>query len=244
MATTSLKAQPSEGRLSERAQRVIKDYVVAHGLGPGDPLPPEGRLAQELEISRTALREAVKALESLGILEARAGVGLFVRSFSFDPILENLGYSLLVDGHQVADLLAVRKHLEIGFVAQAATAVTPAQLRVLRSAVDRMGERAALERGRGEFPEEDRFFHRTLYAGLDNAILLKLLDVYWEVYTRLRGGLHLEERDPVASWEHHRRVVEALEAGDPAGASAAMAVHFENIERRLRHARVGRPRAE
>ena len=105
-----------------------------------------------------------------------------MRPFSFDPIVDNLGYSLTFDKHQLAELLAVRKQLEAGFVEEVAARATPAQLRVLRSVVDRMGERVALETQTTDFQEEDRFFHRTLYGGLGNELLLKLLDVFWTVY--------------------------------------------------------------
>jgi DNA-binding FadR family transcriptional regulator len=225
----------SNGRRYQTAQQTIRAYILEHQLGAGDPLPPEGRLAQELGVSRPSIREAVKGLESLGILETRPGVGLFVRSFSFDPILDNLAYSVGCDRNSVAELLYVRKQLEAGAIEDVAASVTPAQLRVLRSIVDRMGERAAQGKA---FPEEDRFFHRTLYTGLENPLLLKLLDVFWEVYRRLRDQtLRADQVDPVRSWENHRRVVEALEAGDGPVARAAMLAHFAGLEARVRDAR-------
>ena len=233
MAIGSEARSRTNGRLHESTRGRIKEYVLAHGLKGGDALPPEGRLAQELGISRTSVREAVKALESLGILEARPGVGLFVRSFSFDPIIDNLGYSLTFDKHRLAELLAVRKQLEAGFVEQVAAHATPAQLRVLRSVVDRMGERVALETQTTDFQQEDRFFHRTLYGGLGNELLLKLLDVFWTVYRRLRDQAHVEAVDPVRTWEDHRRIVEALERRDRAAARAAMIQHFAGVEGRL-----------
>ncbi|MBI3972408.1 MAG: FadR family transcriptional regulator [Chloroflexi bacterium] len=228
-----------KGRLYEAAQQAIKQYILEHQLNAGDPLPTEGRLAQELGISRTSVREAVKALESLGILEARPGVGLFVRSFSFDPIVDNLEYSLLFDRHTLAELLSVRKKLEAGYIEDVAAQVTPEQVRVLRSVVDRMGERAALGERPAEMPEEDRFFHRTLYRGLGNGLLLKLLDVFWVVYRRLRHQANVEAIDPVRTWENHRRIVEVLERGDGAAARAAMLAHFAGIEERIGRA-VGR----
>jgi DNA-binding FadR family transcriptional regulator len=222
------------GRLSEGAQQAIREYILAHGLRPNDPLPPEARLAEALGVSRTAVREAVKALESVGVLESRNGVGLFVRPFSFDPILDNRGYGLLLDRAQPRHLLQVREQLEAGFVVQVAGRATAAQLRVLRSVVDRMGQRAA--RGEG-FAEEDRFFHRTLYDGIGNPLLIRLLDIFWLVARRLREENRIAAgADPVAVWEDHRRIVEALEAADAAAAGDAMRHHFLNITRRLEDA--------
>jgi DNA-binding FadR family transcriptional regulator len=175
------------------------------------------------------VREAVKALEALGILESRTGSGLRVRAFSLDPILDNLGYALLSDTNSVLELIAVRRHLEVGFIEEVARQATPHQLRVLRSIVDRMGARAA----RGEpFPEEDRFFHQALYGPADNALLLRLIDVFWVVISRLRAAAQLEPSpDLVDVWEDHRRIVESLERHDPAGARAAMQAHFATISK-------------
>jgi DNA-binding FadR family transcriptional regulator len=224
----------ANGRLYQAAQHAIKAYILDRKLRPGDALLPEGDLAAELGISRNSLREAVKALESLGILESRHGVGLFVKEFSFDPILENLAYGLLIDRSSVAELLDVREQLESSYVARVAETVTTDQLRVLRSAADRMAERAAVGEG---FPEEDRLFHRALYANIGNSLLLRLLDVFWEVYRRLLAeSAVVMNDDPVRSWEGHRRIVEALERRDGAAARSAMLAHFSNIEDRLRRA--------
>jgi DNA-binding FadR family transcriptional regulator len=224
-------------RLSETAQGAIKRYILDHRLQAGDLLPTEGQLGQELGISRTAVREAVKALEALGLLDARPGVGLIVRPFSFDPILDHLSYSLLVDRTSLLDLLFVRRQLEVGAIESVAQRVTPAQLRVLRSLVDRMGEGAA----RGEaFTEEDRFFHRALYTGLDNPLLLKLLDVFWQVYRRLRDQAPpIGEADLVRTWESHREIVEALERRDPLAARAAMTESLAQLERRIGSSHLG-----
>jgi DNA-binding FadR family transcriptional regulator len=223
------------GRLSETAQAAIKRYILDHRLRAGDLVPTEGRLAQELGMSRTAVREAVKALEALGVLEARPGVGLIVRPLSFDPILDHLSYGLLVDRTRLLDLVFVRRQLEAGAIESVAATVTAAQLRVLRSLVDRMGERAA----QGEaFTEEDRFFHRALYGGLDNPLLLKLLDVFWQVYRRLRDQAPpLGGEDLVRTWESHREIVEALERRDAAAARAATTASLALLEQRIGRSR-------
>jgi DNA-binding FadR family transcriptional regulator len=226
-------------RLSEKAQQAIKQYILERWLQPGALLPTEGQLTQELRISRTAVREAVKALEALGLLEARPGVGLIVRSFSFDPILDNLVYSLQVDRTLILDLLFVRRQLETGAIESVAKTATESQLRVLRSLADRMGDHAARDE---PFPDEDRAFHHTLYAGLENPLLLKLLDVFWQVYLRLREQTF--DSEPLAvveSWEIHCAIVDALQRADPALAREAVAKHFETVERRFRRSPLGDP---
>src|SRR5260221_10589345 len=81
--------------LYEAAQTEIKEYIITHRLKSGDPLPTEMKLAEHLGVSRNSVREAVKALEAVGVLESRAGAGLFVSDFSFDPLLRNMAYGLM-----------------------------------------------------------------------------------------------------------------------------------------------------
>jgi DNA-binding FadR family transcriptional regulator len=127
---TTLRASETSGRLFESAMRAIREYTLNSGPRAGDPLPPEGRLAQELGISRTSTREALKALESLGVVRVRTGAGVFVRPFSFDAILDNLASGTLSDRSSILELLRVRQQLVAGFVAQAAVEASPERLRV------------------------------------------------------------------------------------------------------------------
>lgn len=216
--------------LYRSVQERIKRYILEHDLQAGDPLPPETHLARILGVSRSSVREAVKALESLGVLETRPGKGLFVRPFSLDPILDNLAYSLLFDRDSVTELLDVREQLEVGLLPQAMRALSPGQLALLRSLVRRMQEKAA----RGEpFPEEDRFFHRTLSEATGNRLLVKLLDVFWIVFMRLRDRTVRVDPAPQRTWANHQRILAAIEAGDVAAAQQAMAAHFSDLHRRL-----------
>jgi DNA-binding FadR family transcriptional regulator len=100
-------AAPGKGRrprrprrlpLYRQAQEQLKLFIARRELRPGDPLPSEGALAEDLGMSRLVLREATKSLEALGIVEARHGEGVFVSAFSFEPILDNLPYGFAADG--------------------------------------------------------------------------------------------------------------------------------------------------
>ena len=88
---TPLKRPPP---LHVSVRESLRRHIDENRLEAGDPLPPEGDLAQQLGVSRNSVREAIKALESLGVLEMRRGVGVFVKAFSFEPLLENLTYGL------------------------------------------------------------------------------------------------------------------------------------------------------
>ncbi|MCP4398998.1 MAG: FadR family transcriptional regulator [bacterium] len=102
--------------VSELVQNYIRDYIVNNTLGSGDQLPPEGEIAAALEVSRTSVREAVKILQTLGIVEVRHGNGLFVRNLNFDALLEILSYRVFFDQSSLEELLQVRKLFEVGML--------------------------------------------------------------------------------------------------------------------------------
>src|ERR671912_516559 len=94
-------------------QESLRGYIEDNQLKAGDALPPEGYLAQQLGVSRNSMREAIKALESVGILETRRGIGVFVKAFSFDPLLEHLAYGLRGSLREVGELVEIRRVLEV-----------------------------------------------------------------------------------------------------------------------------------
>jgi len=218
--------------LYQLAQEEIKSYIIEHSLKPGDPLPPETDLAQQLGIGRNSVREAVKALEALGILEARAGAGLFVRSFSFDSILDNLAYGLHFEIKKLSDVLEVRYHIEYGMVPRVIESQTPEQLQRLRGMLVQMREVAE----RGQYSAEyDEIFHRLLHENDDNSVLLKILDVFWAIYRQAQEKVSMPEpADPLDTYQRHADLVQALEARDIEAMQTAMARHRKGVDTRVR----------
>lgn len=223
--------------LFRSVQDVIKNYILENNLAAGAPLPPEAELARQLGVSRSSVREAVKALESLGILESRRGSGLFVQDFSFEPLLENLPYGLLFALPQLADLLAVRRVLETGMAGAALAVITPAQLTQLRLLTQQMLARA--ERGE-TFPDEDREFHATLFANLENQVLLKLLDTFWLTFHKAAQLTDLQDRDPLRTYRDHVAILESVEAGEAEQVRLALDQHYLSLEERLKQAQQAR----
>jgi DNA-binding FadR family transcriptional regulator len=210
--------------LFRQAQEAVRKYVLDHGLEPGDPLPSEGELAEQLGMSRASMREATRSLESLGVIEAKHGKGLYVGEFTFDPILEHLPYSLLMDRVAFEEVLEVRHALEEGLIVKAAKRFNPEDLQDLDEIVEQM--RTHQVDGQPP-PELDLAFHRRLYEPLGNTLMLNLIDLFWQLYNRI--GEHLPEHNPHAV-EVHARIVDALRGGDPATIIDAMAGHFAGIE--------------
>src|SRR3954452_3320771 len=100
-------------------QESLKAFIADNGLSGGDPFPAEGDLARSLGVSRNSVREAIKALESLGMLETRRGIGVFVREFSLDALIDNLPYGLGRSLRDIAEIIEIRKTLETAMISQA-----------------------------------------------------------------------------------------------------------------------------
>lgn len=210
----------------------IKSYIIRHGLKPGDGLPSEGDLAGQLSVSRNSVREAVKSLEVLGIVESRPGSGLYVKSFSFDSIINNLPYGLLFDSKSVLDALEVRAHLEYGMVERVVNEVTDEQLGVLREALKRMKREA--DAGRYS-ADDDCAFHEALYMNVDNPVLLQVLDVFWLIVSRARElSSVVDPADPIETHRSHARLLKALEKRSVEDMRTAFDHHYKRFQLRLR----------
>jgi DNA-binding FadR family transcriptional regulator len=211
-------------------QDQVKQFITDRALGPGDLLPPEGQLADGLGVSRGSVREAIKSLESLGIVEVRHGDGVRVREFNFDSILDFLSYGLLFQPAKAAEILQIREWLEAAAVAEAAKSITDDELDQIEALLVVWEAKAA---AREPTSQEDRSFHRLLYASLGNASLLSLIDIFWVVYNALPAQTVGQDPDPLATVKAHRELLAALRRRDPALAQRRMGEHFRNIEVRF-----------
>jgi DNA-binding FadR family transcriptional regulator len=216
--------------MHEKLQDRLKEYILVNKLQPNDPLPTEAQLAEQLGVSRTAVREGLRSLESLGVIYSRRGEGRYVKGFNLDPILENLQYSLLFDAEDVRQMIEVRARLEAGFIGDAIAAMDEATLAELRALVAEMRQRAQA----GEyFLDKDLAFHAAIYRPVNNRVLSKLLDVFHAVYRNLRDRSLLVAREPVAEVDKHAEILRAIEVRDAARAQVLMIDHFAGIKERV-----------
>lgn len=212
-------------RLYQGIVSQIEALLERGELRPGDQLPPERQLAEQFEVSRPSVREALRSLELLGIVETRAGGGTFVRQGQPDDLARPLS-GLIARGHTVADVIDVRGLIEPAVAERAARNITAEEIAELREIIAAQERKVAV----GEtYIEEDTRFHELIGQASRNELLVTMLGVIWDVLRASREEWLQTQQRAHASLEAHRRIVVALEAGDPAAARDAAAGHIRAV---------------
>jgi DNA-binding FadR family transcriptional regulator len=212
--------------LHHSVQAALRAYIADNDLRAGDALPAEGELARQLGVSRNSVRESIKALESVGLVEVRRGIGVFVAAFSLEPLIENLPIALERSLRDVEDILEIRRALEVSLIEKAIGLMGAGDLAELRVIVAAMKARAVQGEG---FAEEDRRFHQRLFASLGNGMLLSLIEIFWLVFYRVSGFGKLDNPDPLATCRDHEEILAAVAAGDAARARDSLDRHYAGI---------------
>ncbi|MET9144360.1 MULTISPECIES: FadR/GntR family transcriptional regulator [unclassified Streptomyces] len=220
--------------VTDEAIEKIKAMIVSGALRPGDRLPGESELAAGLGLSRNSLREAVRALSLMRILDVRQGDGTYVSSLDPQLLLEAL--SFVVDFHRddtVLEFLAVRRILEPAATALAAARLDEGRLDALEAQLDTLGPAPSVE----ELVAADLEFHRGVVAGSGNSVLCALLDGLSGPTTRARVWRGLTQEDAVGrTLREHRAILGALRDRDAEAARSWATVHIASVEHWLRSA--------
>lgn len=212
-------------------QDAVKAYIINNQLSVGDPLPSEIALSKQLGVSRNLVREAIRGLEAVGIVEIRHGSGLYVGKFSFERLIDNLQFALRFHMREFTELYAIRRVLETGMIEAAIAVKTEAQVHELRAILGAMRGRAM----NGEpFPEEDRRFHQCLFERLNNHTLLQILDSFWLTLSKTTQVMDIKDRDPMWTYKLHVPIVESFERGDVEATREALGQHHIGLESRLK----------
>jgi DNA-binding FadR family transcriptional regulator len=215
-------------------QERIKRLIVDRRLPPGATMPTESELMALLGASRNSVREALKALQAMGIVEIRHGFGTYVGPMSLAPMIEGLAFRTVAGHHRGEDsllqLLELREAVESGLVSRLAGRLPERDLVELGALVDRMEQQAAEG---ADLAETDRAFHATLYRRLGNALLGEVLEAFWDAFHRVRTDLVDLPQDPKVTCRQHREILDAVRSGDSARAEKAIREHFLGIRTRL-----------
>jgi GntR family transcriptional repressor for pyruvate dehydrogenase complex len=217
-------------RVYEHIVEQIQALIADGKLKAGDQLPPERVLAETFKVSRTSVREALRALELSGFIEGRQGGGTFVRAPSANDLIQPLASALLIGKRELLDVLEVREMIEPALARLAAKRARPEQIAELEAILERQAEKVRL----GEsYPEEDAAFHHVIALAADNPLVLRLLDVVLDLLHELRAGYLQGGGRPTRSLEGHRRILEAIKRQDGEAAFRATLEHISQVRERL-----------
>jgi GntR family transcriptional regulator, transcriptional repressor for pyruvate dehydrogenase complex len=214
-------------RLYEQIVKQIEDSIERGDLKEGDQLPAERELALQFGVSRTAVREAVKALREKGLVEAYPGRGTFITSETSNSI--RLTFDRMIksgprDG--TLHLVEVREILEPEIAALAAKRVTEENLNELREAIAIMD---GAKTDPDSYIEADLDFHLALAEAAANPLILSLIDSIVGVLREQRLSIFKVDGGPERGQYHHKRILEAVENHDSSGARDAMRAHLRQV---------------
>ena len=220
--------------VTDEAIDKIKDMIVMGELRPGDRLPKEADLAERLGLSRNSLREAVKALSLIRVLDVRQGDGTYVTSLEPTLLLDALNF--VVDFHRddtVLQFFEVRRILEPAATAMAAQRMSDEEIANLKAVLDELDDDPSVD----ALVANDLQFHRLIAAGSHNSALCSLVENLSGPTTRARIWRGLTQEGAVAKTrEQHLAIFDAIAARQPELARSWAIVHVAGVEDWLRKA--------
>ncbi|MFN8455752.1 MAG: FadR/GntR family transcriptional regulator [Anaerolineae bacterium] len=228
-------------RVSQEAIERIVSLIRSRQLVPGDKLPGERQLVENLGVSRTSVREALRSLEGMGLIEVRAGVGAFVKHPVSEFVTAALPPRLLVDRDTLYKLFQLREIIETGAAAIAASQATDQDLGHIRGAVERMEACYAADDLDG-MVEADIELHRAILVATGNDILVRVMDNIADMLKEMRrASLTIQVGVPI-TLAGHRALLAALEQHDPERARQAMQEHLQAILKKVESAKLIEPK--
>jgi GntR family transcriptional repressor for pyruvate dehydrogenase complex len=215
-------------RIYEEIVRQVKQLVAEGKLKSGDQLPPERELAEKFRVSRTSVREALRALQSRGLIEIRAGEGTFIRDISVEMLIEPLALVILPHREAVGELFEARRLLEPAIAALAARRATREEIGEMERILDDQAKEVAAGR---TGVTQDSAFHAAIANSAHNRAISRIVNALMDLLTQSREeSLHTPGR-PTRSHQDHRRILEAIQRRDEMGAHRAVLDHLIAVER-------------
>jgi GntR family transcriptional repressor for pyruvate dehydrogenase complex len=203
------------------------ERLILKKLKPGDKLPSERELAEMLQVSRSSIRDAIRGLELMGLVEPRQGAGTIVRELSAESLVNPFANALKRRQELVSELLDFRKMLEPPLAARAATRASADEISEMEEILQRQEEK----QGHGDAAiAEDAEFHYNVALASGNSVVLKVLDILMDLLRETRERSLQVGGRPQKSLAGHRRILAAIKRHDAEGAKAAMRRHIEDIE--------------
>ncbi|HKC10729.1 MAG TPA: FadR/GntR family transcriptional regulator [Vicinamibacteria bacterium] len=238
------KVEPiNSPRIYEEIVRQIRTLISEGKLKSGDRLPPERDLAERFRVSRASVREALRSLESMGLIEIRLGEGTFVREISVDSLIEPLALVILTQREAVGELFEARRLLEPPIAGLAARRSTKEEVQEMERILEEQGKEVAAG---GTGLAQDAAFHAAIASSTNNRAITRIVHAVIDLLTQSREeSLQIAGR-PTRSHQDHLRILEAIRGRRSAAARRAMLDHVVAVEtlvmgRQLKHGRKPSP---
>ena len=215
----------------------IRELIASGRVAPGERLPAERELAGALGVNRSSLREALRTLQAMGMIDIRHGLGVFVRppvvpgaAAAAPPVVSALAGLLgeTTDDRVLLDLVEARRVIEGALAGLAAARATPEVLARLDGLVDAMS--SAVDRGEATVAD-DRDFHLAIARAAGNRVLSAVLELAYGASAGQFDDFFRAPGQAATTLEHHRRIVGAVRAGDTRAAHDLMVAHLDQVTR-------------
>ena len=209
--------------VSEEIAKKIIDLINSGSLKPGDKLPSERKLMDQLNVSRSPIREALRSLSLIGLLETRPGDGTYVSEHLTANLADQVDWSILTDKEDILEWLEVREPLEIQAASLAAERATPEDIAQLEEALathfNSVGDSKQLA-------ETEIRLHQAIVESAGNETLQQLMDIFYSFYQKYvrQERFHFATKNP--RQQGHQEIIEAIKSGDAEAAAAAMRHHL------------------
>lgn len=221
--------------LRERIVGEIKTFILENDMKPGDRLPTEHELAERMSVGQSSVREALKSLETIGIIESRTKIGHVIKSVDMSLMSRHISFSAQVSGVTVAELLEAREFLETNIIPLVIQKGDPAVLEEMAEGLKMAEEVVA---GTRDWRDAEKKFHTALFRGAHNSVLQS----FDEVIEGFFVGLGTAHADPGGRrWlDDHQAIYKALKDRDTARAQTLMRTHLNGYSERLPYTRARR----
>ena len=221
-------------QLLYRLTMYFADQIFDHKLKKGDQIESDRVLAAKLSVGRSAIREALKVLDVLGMIDIRPGQGTYISNDETNFFIIPLSWSLFLNGKQVENILTVRNLLEVKAAERAAECTDTEALKNLK-VVDEKMNRAYAQQDYKAFLETDLEFHQGIARCSQNTVILSMMQTISSLMRHVSGSGMVNAQQLKESEEEHSRIYDCILRHDGKGAAEAMKYHLERAAGRYNY---------